>query len=367
MHLRSCKRPTASQKNESKTVGMKEAAAAAAAADTHVIYGTSSLPLQPSECDLLRMLINKRIALAQTAGARRRSAWFPPAGGKAAAGTSGDDAESGPVLSVTCAVDRSESGNLFSRGWQAMGCSRAFKIEVHGLGMCRLLCRWIKRGEIDGLPRKGVQIAFQLLLAGEPLQPPSKMQADLEIKIAECSNFGNVLCADRCSLAADAASRRLRFNDWEKERRRVKRVQELGAGMYTTEERLQGSGEKGRGKERPYVWPDGIRFTKLTLMRGCARGTVSLGADRDEVHAAKSVDVQRAGHGEAGIPVTSRSKERALTKLIRARERAAVGEWKAEREVFTSQQQGWPEDYTAIKERLQSLQQAMVVPGLGGG
>jgi hypothetical protein len=31
--------------------------------DTYVVYGSSSLPLEPSECDLLRKLLNKRFEL----------------------------------------------------------------------------------------------------------------------------------------------------------------------------------------------------------------------------------------------------------------------------------------------------------------
>ena len=45
--------------------------------DTYVIYGSSSLPLEPSECDLLRKLLNKRFELgnAELKAQRRQMAW----------------------------------------------------------------------------------------------------------------------------------------------------------------------------------------------------------------------------------------------------------------------------------------------------
>jgi hypothetical protein len=40
--------------------------------DTYVVYGSSSLPLEPSECDLLQKLLNKRFELGNAQSTTRR-------------------------------------------------------------------------------------------------------------------------------------------------------------------------------------------------------------------------------------------------------------------------------------------------------
>ena len=70
--------------------------------DDYLIYCASTLPLQPSECDLLRTLLNQRIALREAE--RRRSA--------------AASAVANCVLVVAPALERSASGLLFGRGWQ---------------------------------------------------------------------------------------------------------------------------------------------------------------------------------------------------------------------------------------------------------
>jgi hypothetical protein len=71
-----------------------------------MLYVEASLPLLPSECDLLHALLNEKIARGGTAGAHRR-----PAGDAACT-------RSGPVASVVPALEWSESG--FASGWQVL-------------------------------------------------------------------------------------------------------------------------------------------------------------------------------------------------------------------------------------------------------
>ena len=82
-------------------MNMAHANTTAVPSDTYVIYVESSLPLSPSECDLLMELLNRRIAI-----------------GRASSETHVQ--EKGPVLAVTPALEWSDSG--FGRGWQVSDC-----------------------------------------------------------------------------------------------------------------------------------------------------------------------------------------------------------------------------------------------------
>ena len=169
----------------------------------YVIYAASTLPLLPRECDLLQSLLNQRIALRSSETNRRQAAGgtSEPYKPDSPADQVGEEwtrllseevyclysqkfgaevhAErripaADNVLAVTPAVERSGSEDHFSRGWQVIGGSSAFKIRVRGLSVCRMLCRWIRSGKIDGLPRKGVKIRFHLL--SDPMLEPNVPQ-----------------------------------------------------------------------------------------------------------------------------------------------------------------------------------------------
>jgi len=306
---------------------------------------------------------------------------------------------------------------------QVAGGCRAFKVEVRGLAVTRLLCRWIKTGKIDGLPRKGVKIGFQLL--GDPLQQPSKMRAEREHMLANNEGLdgtGGASSAQRVddTLSACVAEERRRYNLWDSTRR--------GGGRVDMEEGgLQGQVDSGKSAAR--ILPNGIRITKTRNMRGCTgRGGVSADAtaantlcdnnnalrtnantvpntlpnhkntlpnnnhilpqtlcsaqehqhpfiqshDHANTGGAQSSGVGIFGWAKAGASAASgaakanvtrtRILQTAVSQLLNAREREAAGVREKERAVFDTPQDTWGCHHTDIKTRLAAL-----AIGLGGG
>jgi hypothetical protein len=111
--------------------------------DMYVIYGSSSLPLEPSECDLLKKLLNKRFELGNAQSTPESHA--APDIVSTSAGATGivfvyyirryhckiinmmiicpythtnTQLKTGPIISVTPALEHSPTGQLFARGWQ---------------------------------------------------------------------------------------------------------------------------------------------------------------------------------------------------------------------------------------------------------
>ena len=304
-------------------------------------------------------------------------------------------------------------------GQVAGGC-RAFKMEVRGLAVTRLLCRWIKTGKIDGLPRKGVKIGFQLL--GDPLQQPSKMRAEREHMLANNEGLdgtGGASSAQRVddALSGCVAEERRRYNLWDSTRR--------GGGCVDMEEGgLRGQVDSGKSAAR--ILPDGIRITKTSIMRGCAgRGGATLHAtaantlsdnnnivlantktvpntlpknkntlpndnhilpcsahqhqhpliqshDHANTSGAQSSGVGIFGWAKAGVSAASgaakanvtrtRILETAVSQLLNTREREAAGVREKERAVFDTPQDTWGCHHTDIKSHLAAL-----AIGLGGG
>ena len=162
--------------------------------DVHIIYAASTLPLLPSECHLLRSLLNRRLAL-RAAEARSQPARSQPGD----AGTGSDRGVlGGPVLTLTAAVEDAPSGEAFATGWQTAGASGAFKMQVDGIAACRIVCWWLRSGKIDGLPRGGVKMRFHLL--GEPLPAPDHQQVRHNVT---------------ASGARKGWAQRQRFNSWD--------------------------------------------------------------------------------------------------------------------------------------------------------
>ena len=159
--------------------------------DVHIIYAASTLPLLPSECHLLRSLLNRRLAL------RAAEARSQPVPGDAGTG-SDRGVLGGPVLTLTAAVEDAPSGEAFATGWQTAGASGAFKMQVDGIAACRIVCGWLRSGKIDGLPRGGVKMRFHLL--GEALPAPDHQQVRHNVT---------------ASGARKGWAQRQRFNSWD--------------------------------------------------------------------------------------------------------------------------------------------------------
>ena len=129
-----------------------------------MVYGSSSLPLEPSECDLLRKLLNKRFELGNAQSTTRRQmackggecdtthkdgvkteSHAAPDIASTSPGATGivfvyyisryhckiinvmnvypythtnTQLKTGPIISVTPALEHSPTGQLFARGWQ---------------------------------------------------------------------------------------------------------------------------------------------------------------------------------------------------------------------------------------------------------